>query len=490
MEIPQLPEFPPQQIINIKKPIISGKLDLINEDFTDLAQYLAQYTPAELKRVLHLNISYCKLPKIEITNLPKLRTLTCYGTETTEIIISAPQLFKINCHDNKITSLGRINAPLRELNCSFNKIKTFADFSMVTLEILNCNYNSCETLDLTAPNLREINCCNNLLTSIISNMPNIRSVYANNNQIESLDGTSYLNLTELHLDNNKLTKISGDFPNLKKIECSKNKISTLADINYPVEELIIDQNLLLSLDSLNDNPILSASIKILNCEQNKLTKLKLNAPNLTNLCISHNDINIIDENLIAPNLLSLDCYYNDLTKLKIISPTINSINCNHNRLTAIELDTPQLTQLTCYENHIESFDNMNMPNIVGLFAQANEIKHFSRELFNAQNLMNLNISNNKLTDLTGVYMPKLIFINCSHNNLSSFDFSDINGNNFGALYQIHCQEHELTTLTHLLNMPKLKYINIHANDQLTPQYIKVFKSNYYKRHKRRLNIVN
>jgi len=487
-----------------KKPIIRGKLNIADLNISDLAQYLAQYTPDELKRILHLNCLGNNLEKIEITHLPKLRTLDCSNNIIANFVINAPNLFKIVAHNNVISDIKNIIAPkLKNLNINSNKIISVTGINFPNLQILDIGCNEIEIFDLTAPNLHTLLCDSNILKNIMTTMPNILKINISNNNIESLDNFRYNELEFLDVSNNDLKNLGGYFPRLKKFNCSHNNISSFDNFNFPVEELIADSCNIKSFESINSQNILKSSLKEIYCYENELSELKLNAPNLIELYIDENKlsrINFIDippdptdltytsiDYIYAPKIEVLHIAQNNLTELKIKSETLKIIICVENKLKTFDLDTPQLTELMGSNNEIETLSGINAPNLENLMLINNKIKRFGdTNIIKFLNLKTLNVDNNELTSFNGLYAPKLEILICSYNELSSFDFDDFD-NNFGNLEKIVCCDNQkLSSLDKLINMPKLKKISLTTNNIICAKYIKNIKSNYFVENKHKI----
>lgn len=105
----------------------------------------------------------CSYNRLEsLPELPvRLNTLYCDHNELTEL--PPLEALELECHNNKLTHLPPLRQTSR-LICSHNELTEMPIFP-VHLEILECNYNYIETLDLRqCIGLERLNCRNNRLT--------------------------------------------------------------------------------------------------------------------------------------------------------------------------------------------------------------------------------------------------------------------------------------------------------------------------------------
>jgi len=482
-----------------KKPIIKGKLDISNLELTDLNKYLAQYSAAELSRVLHLICAGNKLASINLVNLPKLRTLNCDNNEITSMTINAPSLVKLWCNYNAITTTENVNTPkLRELYCGSNDISAATNINIPSLEILDCSFNQIEIFDINAPNLRELICENCGIKSITAVMPNIRKISCDSNSITVFDHNEYNFLEELYCVDNLLETFGGKFPNLRILDCQSNKITAINIINDKLEELHCGHNNLSSVDSFKN--LLKSIVKFY-CYSNEIDKLNVDMPNLINLDISGNKLTelfLSDENVLAnenllytyaPNIKNLTADTNDIHTINIKSKTLANMSCCVACITSVTINADNLTNLDLVNNEITSLSNIHAPSLKRLNVIKNRIIHFADGNVPVEfpNLTLLNINNNMLSSLHGIYAPNLELLFCFENKLESFEF-DPRNNNFGKLQRILCNNHNLTTLTHLMDMPALKILRISTNKHITAAYIRSFRSNYVGQNKHKLQI--
>jgi len=123
-----------------KMPINSGKLIIKSLVITDLSKYLAQYTPAELKKITLIDCSSNQFANLNIKNLPKLKEFQCCYSEIKSANIDAPNLRILDLSNNKIEDI-KLETPL--------------------LEKLIISSNELSSLKLNLPNLKYMDCINN-----------------------------------------------------------------------------------------------------------------------------------------------------------------------------------------------------------------------------------------------------------------------------------------------------------------------------------------
>lgn len=162
-------------------------------------------------------------------------------------------------------------------NMMITDLTGIEDFA--ALEILECDWNSLTTLDVSQnTNLLFLFCAHNQLTSInISNCQYLISLQCDNNYLTSLDlsgspglqflncGINYLSTLDISANNalvllgcyeNNLTNLDvTDQPYLETLQCEDNQIAALDLSNNPVLEFLnTGSNLLTGLD-ISSNPI-------------------------------------------------------------------------------------------------------------------------------------------------------------------------------------------------------------------------------------------
>jgi Leucine-rich repeat (LRR) protein len=86
------------------------------------------------------------------------------------------------------------------------------------------------------------------------------------------------------------------------------------------------------------------------CSRNQLSRLKINCSSLIGLDCSQNQL--IDLELNCPYLIFLDCSINQITELKLKFSFLRTLVCSVNKLKILELECPSLIELHCGSNNL------------------------------------------------------------------------------------------------------------------------------------------
>ena len=195
----------------------------------------------ELKDVVELDCSNCRITSFEGLNASNLTTLYCSNNQiSTFEHLNTPNLTLIKCSNNQISTFEHLNAPkLTELHCSSNQISSFKG--------------------LNAPKIIEFYCFNNKISSFeYLNAPKLIELYCSNNQISSFEHLNVLHLIELFCSSNQISSFEYlNAPKLTKLYCSNNQISSFEHLNAPNLTLIKCSNNLFEFIPLHINRILN-----------------------------------------------------------------------------------------------------------------------------------------------------------------------------------------------------------------------------------------
>ena len=129
-----------------------------------------------------------------------------------------------------------------------------------------------------------------------------------------------------------------------KLDLSHRGLTTLEGIDLPegLTDLRCYGNRLTSL------PKLPSSLKLLNCEYNRLEHLSDLPPSLTVLICNGNRLTSLPS--LPSSLTELFCTKNQLINLPRLPPTLKTLMCQFNLLTSLPDLPSSLTLLTCRNN--------------------------------------------------------------------------------------------------------------------------------------------
>ncbi|CAL2104301.1 conserved protein of unknown function precursor containing a type A C-terminal secretion signal [Tenacibaculum sp. 190130A14a] len=368
-------------------------------------------------------------------------------------------LKKLDCQDNTMTSL----------NLSYN----------LALEELNCYRMGLQSIDITKNvNLKIVQVFRNELTSIdISNNTALTRIDAFQNQLTSIDISHNIDLESISCARNQIASLDvSNNTKLKKLTCYDNNLTSLDVTNLPIlEDLDCVENNLTSLD-LSQNPELLE----LQVYENNLTSLDVsNNVKLIELYAESNSITSLD---VSKNvaLVDLSIAYNQLTYLNIKNG--NNTNLDHRDfdirnnpgLTCVSVDDTSYAETTftrkdaqteyklfCTQTYVpdDNFEAyLETHNSVGGVVPVGDITSMGNGIANddyvgteqIKNILYLNISNQGITDFTGLEgFTALKTLQAYGNTVSSLDIT-ANTN----LTEITCSDMGLTSIN-LSNLTKL-----------------------------------
>lgn len=269
---------------------------------------------------------------------------------------------------------------------------------------------------------------------------NITSLDVSNLNIETLYGVEkFVNLTSLNASNNNLDKINlSTLTSLQTLNLSNNNLSTI-DLS--------NNNTLVNLNISNNN--LNGYVLNLTSKPN-LTSINVSNTNLLGLNIANgNNTSITSFN--ATNCVNFSCIQvDDVTYANTqVSNNIwfkdggTSFNTNCNIPTTYVVNDPNLEQL-----------------LVNLGIDTNGVT--GDILVNDPlSITDLDISNNSITDVTGLER----FVNLENLNASNNQLASINVSEFDNLQTLNVAQNQLTTLD-ITNSTALTSLTVN-NNQLT-----------------------
>ncbi len=145
------------------------------------------------------------------------------------------------------------------------------------------------------------------------------------------------------------------------------------------------------------------------CAKNKLRTLPQFVPKLTSLDCGYNQLTRLP---FMPEVTSLSCGYNQLARLPPL-PKVQTLLCWHNRLKSLPQQLPEVETLNCKDNLLT--DLPTMPKVTVLICNNNRLMSMPPTL---DNVTTLNCENNQLVNLPS--LPSIQTLTCG-NNLRLFN---------------------------------------------------------------------
>lgn len=304
------------------------------------------------------------------------------------------------------------------LNVSNNNITTLDLTGINTVSILQASNNPITTIDVSSSFLQILDISDTNLTSInLSNQFGLTNIDADNVPLTALDVSTVTGLTDLNLSNTNLTAL----------DVSAN--TSLRDLDFSGSS---------NLATLNLGPNLN--LRTLDISQTSVGSLSL-AGNL----------NLDDLDISNTSITSLDLSSNTgLTKFTAQNSALTALNFkNGNNANITTFNTAGSTSLACIEVDNPVYSRTNWTNVDSSTSFSDvgcgttSIPDANFETFLESNLLgngipndnlvftgnisvltSLNISNQNITDLTGIAaFTSLQTLNAESNNLSTVDLS-------------------------------------------------------------------
>ena len=324
-------------------------------------------------------------------------------------------LTSLNVAENNLTSLD-VSAltNLGDLECPYNNLATINVSGNTNLFYLNFSLNSLNTVDLSnCIALEELYCeYNNLDTLIIDNNTNLTTLDCSNN-----------NLTELHPDNSPL---------LENLKCNDNNINTLTTINNTsLVQLNVSNNSLTHVFPQN-----MPDLEELQCNNNSLSHLVLvHNPQLTLMFCSDNELVVLDMKNGNNNSIS-NSHFNtignpDLICIQVDDATWSTTNWTNIDATSSFNEDCSPGQTYVPDNNFEqALIDLGFDSVLDDYVTTNNINF----------ILNINLSNKSIEDLTGIEdFTALKTLNVNENLL---DYINIDNNT--NLEALQCNGNDLT----------------------------------------------
>ena len=185
------------------------------------------------------------------------------------------------------------------------------------------------------------------------------------------DLSRFTKLEILILNYNKLRSLPLLSKSIKHLECNNNLLTSLPPLNENLKSLDCRNNYLTSLPEFNNNleyiscfgnkltriPSLNENLMCLFCCNNLLTSLPPLNEKLILLYCSNNDLTILPP--LNQDLYSLYCCNNRLTSLPSLNENLGDLRCSNNELTFLPPLSKKLDKLYCCNNRLTSFPIFN-----------------------------------------------------------------------------------------------------------------------------------
>ena len=303
-----------------------------------------------------------------------------------------------------------------------------------------------------------------LLLLIISNWIGCNDVSYINQSLTSVPNNITNATTSLNLANNEITEITNTtfagLTNLKVLKLSQNRISEFGDTalqGIQLLELTLFSNQLINIPNLGDSKsslqILRLSsnnieqieggildnlpeLLMLNLEYNEITEISntvfTSLPKLEILKLSQNKISVFgNKALYGIQLIELHLSFNQLTSIPNLGdskPALQKLILTNNKITAIEagvLDNMlELLELNLANNFLINVTLGNLSKLKYLYVNNNQLNQMPQLQSILPALTVLEIKNNDITSITVGYFistPALMMLSLPFNKLTSFD---------------------------------------------------------------------
>ncbi len=279
-----------------------------------------------------------------------------------------------------------------------------------------------------------------------------------NNDFE-LDEQEYQNLTFLNISNRNIYNLDGleAFPNLEYLYCTNNNLTS---INISKLKSIKDLN---CANNQISSLILNKNITHLDCSGNLLTQINLNSEMYSLNCANNSIENIDVTNCLS--LSSFNCSSNKLAHLDITKNSfLYSMDCSGNSnllsicVSSISTANAKFTKdiSSSWSDQCLWIPDPNFRNALintpGLDVNSNGVI----EINEPNTVMELNISNQGIQDLTGIeYFYSLQKLDCSLNEINRLNFSSnssLTDLNVGGNLQLASLDINLNTQLKELNI--------------------------------------
>ncbi|MTE27331.1 T9SS type A sorting domain-containing protein [Winogradskyella ouciana] len=407
-----------------------------------------------------LDVSNNNLASADLSSNLVLQELYATNNNLTGLDLNSnTALVTVDCSGNNLDDLDvSANSNLTTLNCSNNTLISLDVSNNLMLTDLDCSMNQIEFLDITN---------NSVLTGLACNNNNLFALNLNNGNntaITAFDATNNANLFCIEVDDVAFANGAAGWQKDAIASYDLNCGTYIPDDNF--EQALIDQGI--DSDGTLNNFVPTADI-------NTLIALDVSSLDIADLTgiqdfVALQDLNVSNNMLISLDLGNntaleiLDCSINQIESLDLTAnASLTSVLCNYNALQTLNIENGNNASLTVFN----TTDNPNLfcinvdDAIVGtipgswqkdtftayngdcannrftaipdaIFEQAlidlgyDDIIDAQVLTANIEHVQNLNVSDQSISDLTGIRdFKSLIEIDCSGNFLEALDVSDM-----------------------------------------------------------------
>ncbi len=443
-----------------------------------------QLTSLDLSKnteLTHLNCHNNQLTSLDVSKNTALTYLRYSNNQLTSLDVSSnTALTWLECQNNQLTSLDvSSNTALTYLECQNNQLTSLDLSKSTALTRLFCLENQLTSLDVGKnTELTSLDCSENKLTSLdVSKNTELTSLDCSENQFTSLDVSQNSKLTTLVCENNQLTSLDlSKNTALTWLGCSGNKypitvsesgqfdLSTLPDFDlsrakWP-DDVKVENGILTvpyNTTSLTYQYDVQGNGNSTDCWEFTLTFDEVKDPNdipitadyfpdenfrdRVEFCFDKDGSGTLsqDERNNATELYVNQASIKDLTGIELF-PNLETLDCKNNQLTRLDVSqNTKLTKLSCESNQLTSLDLSQNAALTQLDCSGNQL--ISLNLSQNTGLTRLICSKNQLTDLDLSKNSVLVYLFCSENQLTSLDVSQNS-----KLTTLVCENNQLTSL--------------------------------------------
>ena len=367
-------------------------------------------------------------------------------------------------NDHYVTT-AKINVviTLNVSNLNIVDLTGIEDFTALTN--LNCSQNSMQSLNVSnLSNLQILNCANNTI-SILQINNSLHNLNASYNQLTSFTLQTSTQLTECNLQNNSLTTVNvNQSTGLQTLILSNNQLTSLSvNLLGNLKNLICKNNFLTQL-YVSQNIYLN----VLDCQNNSLTALNLEQnQNLTSIDCNTNHLDVLNiKNGANTNIIFFDARFNGtLSCIEVDDVAYANTNfTNIDATTSFSLDCHFYETYVPddnFEHYLETHDpNGNLVTVGDASSMGNGTDYDDYvTTSNISNVLNLNVYNKSISDLTGIEnFTSLVSLSCDDNQLSSLNVSTLTN-----LRILDCSYNQISSIN-LNNNTLLENLNIFHNN--------------------------
>ncbi|KAK8834711.1 Leucine-rich repeat-containing protein 63 [Tritrichomonas musculus] len=489
--------------------------------FLNLSYNSIQYLPKNIPSLNRLHLSsnnYMRyLPNkvndaiISYPNLTSLDLSNNFLIFIPEAILYKPTLNFLNLYHNKFVNIDfeTLNDNLKMISLGFNELTAiFKIENIVNLKFLDLEYNKIKLFSFHHPLLLSLIISSNQICSfdMSSRLDSLTILDISRNHIEKLPNLSQITPQLNNLDaSHNLIREMPEFPmSISRIYMSHNRICTIPKSIEKYDKLFLInlqnnfvnkiESLPLSLQTLiltfNDiteipNQIDTPDLISLSLTNNKLVHMpRLTCNQIFELSFYRNKLIDIDISSLCENISTLDLSNNQIEKVPSQLFTFSKLyylNLSNNKIQTLSerIITSSLITLNISCNPIKKLPDGFPAPIECLYASFCDLTEFPESWSDACELIDLNVSGNKLTELPMIM--SLLYLNASHNNFSVFPYLspsiqkvDVSFNRitnfhdhfeYNVLEELNIANNSFTTFSPQggIYLPSLKKLNVSCN---------------------------